>query len=75
MFFVSKSFFRYVFYYFPAFPPNRPGHKRLSKSLLKVNDTVAPLGTCDITFSLASNSHGNFYIKIACLSKQRVHFS
>ena len=28
---------------------------------LKVNDT----GTCDISFSLASNSHGNFYIKIA----------
>ena len=29
--------------------------------LFKSYDT----GTCDISFSLASNSHGNFYIKIA----------
>ena len=35
------------------------------KDFIKVNDTVAPLGTCDISFSLASNSHGNFHIKIA----------
>ena len=30
------------------------------KDFPKVNDT----GTCDISFSLASNSDGNFYIKI-----------
>ena len=50
------------------------------KDFLKVNDTA----TCDIRFSLASNSHSNFYtkiafdwisLKIACLSKQRIHFS
>ena len=31
------------------------------KGFLRVNDT----GTCDISFSLASNSHGSFYIKFA----------
>ena len=31
------------------------------KDFLKVNDT----GTCGSSFSLASNSHDNFYIKIA----------
>ena len=31
------------------------------KRLSKFNET----GTCDISFSLASNSHGNFYTKIA----------
>ena len=40
-------------------------NKRPSTGLQKVNDTVAPLGIYDISFSLASNSHGNFYIKIA----------
>ena len=40
-------------------------NKRLSKSLVKVNDTVAPLGTYDISFSLASNLNGTFYTKIA----------
>ena len=31
----------------------------INKKLSKINDTVAPLDTCDISFSLASNSHGN----------------
>ena len=35
------------------------------KDFIKVIDTIAPLGTCDISFSLPSNSHGNFHIKIA----------
>ena len=30
---------------------------------IKIKDTVAPLGTCDISFSLGSNSHGNFHKK------------
>ena len=30
----------------------------------KVNDTVESLSTCENSFSLASNSHGNCYIKI-----------
>ena len=36
-----------------------------NKDFLKVNDTITPLDTCHISFSLTSNSHGNFHIKIA----------
>ena len=35
------------------------------KDFLKVNDTATPLGTCDISFSLLSNSHSHFHIKMA----------